>query len=79
MVGSRLASNGTYLGLFLLAYVVFLDSSAIPSNPERLEDLVGPPIPGVSVNQESHQRYASRCDEIQQMLSSLSGKLLGGS
>lgn len=61
MVGSRFASNGTYLGL-MLAYVFFW--IAQPSHPIP-KDLVGPPIPGVSVNQESHQRYASRCDEIQ--------------
>ena len=34
LAGSMFA--GTYLGLFLLAYVFFLDSSAIPSNPKRL-------------------------------------------
>ena len=46
-------------------YLPFLDSSAISFNPKDS----GPPK-GVSVNQESHQRDASRCDEIQQMLSS---------
>ena len=35
-VGSMFASICIYLGLFLLAYVFFLDSSAIPSNPKRL-------------------------------------------